>query len=219
MIDISSPDRPPADFAFAVSVRSLCAFAAKAGDLDFRFGPVPSAQEGIAGHLLVQGRRGGGYESEVTLSADFEGLRVRGRADGFRGEGEGAPRVEEIKTFRGEFDAIRQNQRALHWAQARTYGWMLCDKHDLPAIDVALVYLDLSSGERRCWSNPPHANNCASGSRRSAAASWSGRFRKAAIARRCVRRSVRSDFPMPDSVPVSATWPKACFARRPRSAA
>ena len=147
MIDIPSSDRPPADFAFAVSVRSLCAFAAKAGDLDFRFGPVPSAQEGIAGHLLVQGRRGGGYESEVTLSADFEGLRVRGRADGFQGEGEGAPRVEEIKTFRGEFDAIRQNQRVLHWAQARTYGWMLCEKHDLPGIDVALVYLDLSSGE------------------------------------------------------------------------
>jgi DNA excision repair protein ERCC-2 len=142
------------DSFLTVSVKSLCAFGAKAGDLDFRFGPVPSAQEGIAGHLLVQGRRGGGYQSEVTLAAGFEGLRVRGRADGFQpaaagdaATGAGLPRVEEIKTFRGEFDAIRQNHRALHWAQARTYGWMLCELHDLPVIEVALVYLDLASGE------------------------------------------------------------------------
>ncbi len=138
-----SPDHPVA----TVSVKALCAFGAKAGDLDFRFGPVPSAQEGIAGHLLVQGRRGDGYQSEVTLSTDFEGLRVRGRADGFQSGGGGTPRVEEIKTFRGDFDAIRQNHRALHWAQARTYGWMLCEKHALPAIEVALVYLDLASGD------------------------------------------------------------------------
>ncbi|RZI64198.1 MAG: hypothetical protein EOP79_15710, partial [Variovorax sp.] len=65
-----------------VSVRALCAFGAKAGDLDFRFVPAPTAQEGVAGHLLVQGRRDAEYESEVSLSLEFEGLRVRGRADG-----------------------------------------------------------------------------------------------------------------------------------------
>ncbi|MGI4777212.1 MAG: ATP-dependent DNA helicase [Janthinobacterium lividum] len=136
-------DRP----VFTVSVKALCAFGAKAGDLDFRFAPVPSAQEGIAGHLLVQGRRGEGYQREVTLSTEFEGLRVRGRADGFQSDCGTVPRVEEIKTFRGDFEAIRQHHRALHWAQARTYGWMLCEKHALPAIEVALVYLDLASGE------------------------------------------------------------------------
>ncbi len=153
MTRLSATDTRPADPAFSVSVKSLCAFGSKAGDLDFRFVPVPSAQEGIAGHLLVQGRRGEGYRSEVTLVAEFEGLRVRGRADGFQSgreavsEDDVVPRIEEIKTFRGDFDAIRQNHRALHWAQARTYGWMLCEAHDLPAIDVALVYLDLASGE------------------------------------------------------------------------
>lgn len=127
-----------------VSVRALCAFGAKAGDLDFRFVPAPSAQEGVAGHLLVQARRGADYEREVSLSLEFKGLRVRGRADGFDAE---RLRVEEIKTFRGEFAAIRTNHRALHWAQAKTYGWMLCRARALPAVDVALVYLDIASGE------------------------------------------------------------------------
>lgn len=127
-----------------VSVRALCAFGAKAGDLDFRFVPAPSAQEGVAGHLLVQGRRGADYERELSLSLTFEGLHVRGRADGFDAE---RLRVEEIKTFRGEFAAIRANHRALHWAQAKTYGWMLCCARALPAVEVALVYLDIASGE------------------------------------------------------------------------
>ena len=138
--------KPPeaAPDARTVSVRALCAFAARAGDLDLRFVPAPSAQEGMAGHALVQHRRGEGYESEVALVSHCGALRVRGRADGHLPH---APRVEEIKTFRGDFAAIRGNHRALHWAQARTYGWMLCEKHGYDRITVALVYLDLGSGE------------------------------------------------------------------------
>ena len=140
--DVAAPPRPALDLT--VSVKSLCAFAAKAGDLDLRFAPAPSAQEGIAGHHLVQSRRGPGFQGEVSLSSSFGGLRVRGRADGFDAE---LGRVEEIKTFRGEFDAIKGNHRALHWAQARTYAAMLCEKHALAHITVALVYLDIHSGD------------------------------------------------------------------------
>ncbi|MGJ7491364.1 ATP-dependent DNA helicase [Variovorax sp. ZT4R33] len=140
--DLSHAPRPSP--LHSVSVRALCAFGAKAGDLDFRFAPAPSAQDGVAGHLLVQGRRGEGYASEVALSTTFGGLRVRGRADGYDTAG---GRVEEIKTFRGDFAAVRANHRALAWAQARTYGWMLCEQHALASIEVALVYLDVASGE------------------------------------------------------------------------
>ncbi|WP_185878816.1 ATP-dependent DNA helicase [Variovorax sp. MHTC-1] len=129
---------------FAVSVKSLCAFAAKAGDLDLRFMPAPTALEGIAGHRLVQGRRDEDYEREVALAACFGRLQVRGRADGYD---PARRRLEEIKTFRGEFAAIRANHRALHWAQARVYGWMLCEERSLPGIEVALVYLELATGE------------------------------------------------------------------------
>ncbi|AMM25978.1 ATP-dependent DNA helicase [Variovorax sp. PAMC 28711] len=131
-------------FEWTVSVKALCAFGAKAGDLDLRFVPAPSAQEGVAGHSLVQSRREDDYQSEVSLQTIFEGLRVRGRADGYHPK---RHRVEEIKTFRGDFERIKGNHRALHWAQAKTYGAMLCDLHGLPALMVALVYLDLDSGE------------------------------------------------------------------------
>ncbi|RYF30576.1 MAG: ATP-dependent DNA helicase, partial [Comamonadaceae bacterium] len=134
----------PEGFEYTVSVKALCAFGAKAGDLDLRFVPAPSAQEGIAGHSLVQSRRDYDYQSEVSLSTVVGGLRVRGRADGYHPRHR---RIEEIKTFRGNFDRIKANHRALHWAQARVYGWMLCEQHALSGITVALVYLDLDSGE------------------------------------------------------------------------
>ncbi len=130
--------------AWTVSVRTLCAFAAKAGDLDLRFVPAPTAQDGQAGHRLVQGRRGPAYESEISLAASFERLRVRGRADGYDPH---RRRIEEIKTFRGELAAIKANHRALHWAQARTYAFMLCERDALARVQVALVYLNLDTEE------------------------------------------------------------------------
>ncbi|MEJ8812054.1 helicase C-terminal domain-containing protein [Variovorax ureilyticus] len=144
----SSPESPATAeapvTALTVSVKTLCAFAAKAGDLDLRFVPVPSAQEGQGGHRLVQNRRGPAYESEVILAAAFDRLTVRGRADGYDPH---RRRVEEIKTFRGDFAAIKSNHRALHWAQAKTYAWMLCEREQLQRLGVALVYLDLDSEE------------------------------------------------------------------------
>lgn len=52
----------------SVSVRALCEFTAKQGDLDLRLTPSPSAQAGIAGHGVVTSRRGPNYQSEVSLS-------------------------------------------------------------------------------------------------------------------------------------------------------
>lgn len=142
LISLSPPDDRPS--ARRVSVKTLCAFSAKRGDIDLRFLPSPTAQQGMAGHLRVQARRGAGYRSEVALRAEHGHLEVRGRADGHDTE---SGRIEEIKTFRGRFDAIRDNHRALHWAQAKVYGWMLCERDSLAHIDVALVYLDLGTDE------------------------------------------------------------------------
>jgi len=131
-----------AEAPLAVSVRTLCAFAAKAGDLDLRFVPAPSAQEGMVGHRLVQARRGPAYESEVGLSCRHGRLLVRGRADGWDPQ---RARVEEIKTFRGEFESVKANHRALHRAQALSYAWMLCERDGLARIEVGLVYFDLGT--------------------------------------------------------------------------
>ena len=133
---------PESASELTVSVRRLCAFAAQAGDLDLRFTPAPSALEGMAGHRRVQAARGADYEAEVALEWRFEGLRVRGRADGFDPR---AQRLEEIKTCRGSADAVKPNQRALHWAQARAYAAILCIERSFPGLRVALVYFDLES--------------------------------------------------------------------------
>jgi len=68
---------------YTVSVRTLCEFTSKCGDLDLRFTPSPSAQEGIVGHAAVRSRRPPGYQAEVNLKGEYKELRVRGRADGY----------------------------------------------------------------------------------------------------------------------------------------
>lgn len=128
--------------SYVVAVRALCEFTAKQGDLDLRFTPSPTAQEGMAGHRRVVARRGPDYEAEVTLEGCYEQLRVRGRADGYAPS---ANRLEEIKTYRGDLASQPHNHRELHWAQARIYGWLLCSARQLTDIHLALVYLDVDS--------------------------------------------------------------------------
>lgn len=125
---------------YTVAVRALCEFAAKTGDLDLRFTPAPTALQGIEGHQSVTARRGGAYRTEVTLSGEYRHLRIRGRADGYDPD---ALRLEEIKTYRGEFERLPANHRQLHWAQAKVYGWLLCRSLGLPGLTVALVYFEI----------------------------------------------------------------------------
>ena len=134
----------PTSAPLTVSVRALCAFTARSGDLDLRFTPAPSALEGMESHRLVQGRRGDGYEAEVPLSGLFQQLTVRGRADGFDANRQ---QLEEIKTYRGQLDGVRPHQRALHWAQARVYGHLLCQARGLTRLQVALVYVQTGTGQ------------------------------------------------------------------------
>lgn len=61
--------------------------------------------------------------------------RVRGRADGFDPD---RGRLEEIKTHRGAGALACQpaNHRALHWAQAMIYGWLLCERDGRAQIEL-----------------------------------------------------------------------------------
>ncbi len=127
---------------YTVSVRALWEFSAKRGNLDVRFTPAPSAEEGIVGHKTVTSRRPSQYQSEMSLTGEYKHLLVRGRADGFDPV---LNQLEEIKTFRGELGMMPDNHRQLHWAQVRIYGWLLCRKLGLPRIGLALVYFDIVS--------------------------------------------------------------------------
>jgi len=128
--------------SYRVAVRALCEFTAKQGDLDLRFTPSPTALEGIAGHATVTARRGDGYEREVTLEGTYRNLYVRGRADGYDPT---KNQLEEIKTYRGDLARQPDNHRHLHWAQAKVYGWLLCQMRSLQSLDIALVYFDVVS--------------------------------------------------------------------------
>ncbi|AYQ26858.1 MULTISPECIES: ATP-dependent DNA helicase [unclassified Polaromonas] len=127
---------------YVVAVRALCEFTAKHGDLDLRFTPSPSAQEGMAGHALVASRRGGAYQSEVSLEGEYKALRVRGRADGYDPD---ANQLEEVKTYRGDLHSMADNRRHLHWAQLKIYGCLLCAEKGLSDINLTLVYFDVAS--------------------------------------------------------------------------
>ena len=131
---------------YTVAVRELCEFTAKHGDLDLRFTPAPTALEGMAGHAVAAARRGAGYRSEVSLSGQYLNLRVRGRADGFDPD---SRRLDEVKTFKGSLERQPAVQRHLHWAQAKVYGWLLCQQENWDALDVALVYLDMGAASQQ----------------------------------------------------------------------
>jgi len=60
-------------------VRTLCEFTAKRGDLDVRFTPTPSAQEGIAGSSPAAAA----HAMRRRSACGGEHLAVRGRADGY----------------------------------------------------------------------------------------------------------------------------------------
>ena len=130
------------DPKYTVGVRALCEFTARRGDLDLRFTPSPSAQEGVAGHVLVASRRAPGYRSEVPLAGEYRELVVRGRADGYDGA---TNLLEEVKTHRGDVAAIPERHRRVHLAQAQTYGWLLCRELGLAELRIAVVYLDIVS--------------------------------------------------------------------------
>lgn len=128
--------------AYTVSVRSLCEFTAKCGDLDRRFTPTATALEGISGQQTVTSRRGQDYATEITLQGRCGLLRVRGRADG---HDPSRRCLEEINTIRGRPDDIPENRRWLHWAQLETYGALFCRARKLTEVALALVYLDVQT--------------------------------------------------------------------------
>jgi len=125
----------------------LCEFTARSGDLSVRFTPAPSAEQGIAGHRRVGGRRGPGYIRELALQGTYKTLSVRGRADGYDPQ---RNLLEEYKTHRGDLARLPDNQRALHWAQLKIYGAMLCVERALGQIDLSLVYFDIQSERETC---------------------------------------------------------------------
>ena len=127
-----------------ISVRALCDLTAKKGCLDQRFTPSPTALEGMMGHQAVTSRRGYSYLTEISLTGEFQNIYVRGRADGYDPD---LNQLEEIKTYKGHLDRMPDSHIQLHWAQAKIYGYLMCEERNLENIKIALVYYNVTSKE------------------------------------------------------------------------
>ncbi|MEZ0316038.1 MAG: ATP-dependent DNA helicase, partial [Methylophilaceae bacterium] len=120
----------------------MCDLVARKGDLDQRFTPAPTALEGMAGHNSVTSNRSSSYQTEISLTGEYQNIFVRGRADGYDPD---INQLEEIKTFKGLLERMPENHRFLHWAQAKIYASLLSQDRELPEINTALVYYNVSS--------------------------------------------------------------------------
>jgi hypothetical protein len=80
----------------------------------------------------------------MSLQTEQGSLTIRGRADGYDSA---AQRMDECKTYRGDFSQIPDNRHSLHWAQVQTYGAQLCRRDELTDVELALVYFDVDRQE------------------------------------------------------------------------
>lgn len=150
-----------------ISVRNLVEFILRSGDIDNRkggFADKEAMQEGSRIHRKIQGRMGGDYRAEVSLSVDIdEGdfiLTVEGRADGIftRQPKEkedscaaGLVCIDEIKGVYRDvmtFDAPYE----IHLAQAKCYACIYGRQKGLERIGVQMTYCNIETEEiKRFW--------------------------------------------------------------------
>jgi DNA excision repair protein ERCC-2 len=139
----------------SIAVKTLVEFAATTGSLDYRFTPSPTGQEGIEGHQQVRRKRATHYQAELGLNIIYKERQYKGRADGYD---PAKHCIEEIKTFYGDINTIADNHRALHWAQAKCYGWMMCKEKGCEQINIALVYFNLTDEKEYRFEESFHIN-------------------------------------------------------------
>ena len=129
-----------------VAVTELVGFVLRSGDLGGGgFASAARLFEGTRAHQKVQKSRPEGYQAEVSVSHLVEAeelqLEIAGRIDGLMMDGEQVL-VEEIKTTEGELDPERPDN-LVHWAQAKTYAYILAIQNDLNQVDIQLTYVRL----------------------------------------------------------------------------
>lgn len=136
--------------SFRVSVGNLLQTVSRSGDINFRFTSRSSAMEGIRGHQKLQRSRPGGYQAEVAIRGKYQWqnlvLEVSGRIDGVYADSDPVI-IDEIKTLKMPVADLPPSQQALHWGQAKIYGWLYALEKDLDQITVQLSYYHLDTNE------------------------------------------------------------------------
>jgi DNA excision repair protein ERCC-2 len=132
---------------FGVTVLDLARFCHHSGDIDHRFTPSPTGEQGTEGHQRVFRRRPGTYVSEVPVElhrkvGDIE-IMLRGRADGYDSQ---EAYVEEIKTCRVAARSIPESVSRGHLTQGRLYAALIAIAQGLDELEVRLTWFNIDSG-------------------------------------------------------------------------
>ena len=135
-----------------LSVHDLVDFVLRTGDLDGRIFNRSTMQTGTEMHQRYQKQTIiPGYQREVLLQGDFQyqdiTFHVTGRADGLF-ERDGKVIIEEIKTTIADLKTFHEQHETWHMMQGLLYGYMYASIHQLPSMDVKLIYLHQINEER-----------------------------------------------------------------------
>lgn len=134
-----------------IGVRELVELTVRTGDLD----PVTTnsnntALLGAQIHRKLQAAHDADYEKEVylaqTVTVNDHAYTIDGRADGVDSS-HSRVIIEEIKTSARDWADVTQNTKDRYWAQARVYGHFLCDKRDLPEVELDLIYYQTNTDQ------------------------------------------------------------------------
>ena len=135
-------------------VKDVVSYVYQQGDLNLEYFQANRAQYGTTAHQAIQ-KKYLDEECEVyleeTINVDGHMIELSGRMDLLL-QREGEWIIGEIKSTTRRLDLIEENDRPVHYAQAKVYAYLFLLKHpELTFITVRLIYCDLEGKLERAF--------------------------------------------------------------------
>ncbi|MFB7139394.1 ATP-dependent DNA helicase [Gottfriedia sp. NPDC056225] len=134
-----------------VSVRSLVEYAHTAGSIDLTYKSSVSLIEGTKAHQKIQSEYGESdvKERHISGTVPYKQLefQIEGRCDGLL-LNDDQYIIEEIKSTMKDLNEINENSYPVHWAQAKVYGYFICEELQLEQITIKLTYVNILTEQK-----------------------------------------------------------------------
>ncbi|WP_129689001.1 ATP-dependent DNA helicase [Gottfriedia acidiceleris] len=134
-----------------VSVRTLVEYAHTAGSINVTYKSSVSLIEGTKAHQKIQREYG---EQDVkerpisgTITLDQLVFQIEGRCDGLLLKDDQFI-IEEIKSTMKDLNEINEDSYPVHWAQAKVYGYFICEELQLEKITLRLTYINILTEQK-----------------------------------------------------------------------
>ncbi|MGG2027019.1 ATP-dependent DNA helicase [Gottfriedia sp. S16(2024)] len=134
-----------------VSVRTLVEYAHTAGSINVTYKSSVSLIEGTKAHQKIQREYGEQDVKERSISGNITldqlVFQIEGRCDGLLFN-DGQYIIEEIKSTMKDLNEINENSYPVHWAQAKVYGYFICEELQLEKITLRLTYINILTEQK-----------------------------------------------------------------------